>query len=262
MNKVKILFDEDLVSPEEIAAAVKAGFEYTFTRMDCADSLVIGRYSVLPKYKRLEQDLKLIKAQLINSYNAHRYIAEFDYYFDIENLTFKTWFELFTLPENGPFVVKGKTNSKKHEWDKKMFAPTKKDAVSIAVDLKNDSLFDNQDIIVRQFVPLEVVDVGIHNLPMANEWRMFFYKGQLLAKGFYWSSTDKRGVLEETGISVAQAAADILKDAVDFFVVDVAKTQAGNWMVVEVNDGQMSGTAECDIEELYKNLYEAVCKKS
>ena len=42
--------------------------------------------------------------------------------------------------------------------------------------------------------------------------------------------------------------------AVRFLVVDVAETAAGEWIVVEVNDGEMSGLACIEPEGFYANL--------
>ena len=38
------------------------------------------------------------------------------------------------------------------------------------------------------------------------------------------------------------------------FVVDVAKTASGEWIVVELNDGQQSGLSCCNPIELYSNI--------
>lgn len=258
-QKPVILFRKNLTNKEEIESAKKAGFEVSFSRMSLKDNLVIGRYSALPLYQELEEDLKYNNSNLINSYFMHDYIASFDYYHDIAKYTFPTWFNLQNIPENqAPFVVKGQTNSKKHEWKNKMFAQTKVDAVNIALDLKNDSLFYDQDIIVRKFVELESVDIGINGMNFANEWRLFFYKGILLAKGFYWVTTDLRGILDQEGLDMAQEVANILKERVNFFVIDIAKTKSGKWIVVEVNDGQQSGLSDVNSDELYLNLKKAI----
>lgn len=37
-------------------------------------------------------------------------------------------------------------------------------------------------------------------------------------------------------------------------MIDVAQTESGDWIVIELNDGQMSGLSENNPEILYKNL--------
>lgn len=150
------------------------------------NKLVIGRYSVLPFYKWIEDEIKLQGSVLINSFAQHRYIANFDYYHDVSDLTFKTWFSGSEIPE-GKFVVKGATNSRKFEWNSMMFAESRADAIRIGCDLKNDSMIKDQQILYREYVPLETLEVGVNGLPFTNEWRVFVYGGEIVACGF-WSS--------------------------------------------------------------------------
>jgi hypothetical protein len=39
-----------------------------------------------------------------------------------------------------------------------------------------------------------------------------------------------------------------------FYTIDIAKDSIGNWIVIELNDGQMSGLSEVDMEMFYKGL--------
>ncbi len=231
-------------------------------RVGIEKSLVIGRYSVLPFYRELEEDLKLQGSKLINSYMEHDFIASFDWYYMISDLTFKSYFSLQEIQgKKGPFVVKGRTNSRKHQWDKMMFAPTYEDAVRIYLELMNDPLIQNQGIVFREYVELETFGVGINGQPFANEWRCFFYKGQLLSKGYYWVSGDvlpEETVFDEEALKVVQMAANKLKERATFFVIDVAKTKDGKWMVVEINDGCLSGLSANDPDVLYSNLKKAI----
>lgn len=259
----QILFRQNKDNEEELRAIIHAGFDVTRSRNKTYGDITVGRYSVLPYYKELENDLFYNDSQLVNSYDQHKYIASFEYYEDIKEYTPKTWFSLEDVPENeGPYVVKGCTNSRKHQWNTMMFAETKRKAVEIACDLQADSLIGEQDIIVRQYVPLEKVDEGINGLPMSNEWRFFFYKKKMLSHGFYWVNTDKRGSMDFGGLVFAQGIANIVSEKVNFFVIDIAKTQEGKWIVVELNDGQMSGLSDNDPNVLYKNLLECFDKNS
>lgn len=255
MTKAEILFRVNRDTEEEMQAAIDAGWSVTTSRNNTSAPLMVGRYSVLPYYKELETDLAFSGAKLINSYQQHNYIASFDYYEDLKQFTPKTWFELSDVPDNaGPYVIKGCTNSRKQQWDTMMFANTKRAAVEIACELKRDSLIGDQNIIVRKFIPLEKIDEGINGLPMSNEWRFFFYKQTMLSHGFYWVSTDLRGSMDTAGLMFAQKIANIVAEHVNFFVLDIAKTLSGDWIVVELNDGQMSGLSDNDPKVLYTNL--------
>lgn len=272
-NKHCILFRKDRSTEPELAVAKKY-FDVMESRVGLSNKTIIARYSALPFYAELERDLALQGSKLLNSHWEHLYIANFDYYEDLKDIvigkkadgsdlhiTPRSWFNLRDIPDSGSFVVKGRTNSRKQEWKSKMFAEDKKAAINIALDLQLDPLIGEQGVVIREYIPLEAKEIGINGQPFANEWRFFFYKKTMLSYGYYWSSADElpsNSELPQAAKDIAQKAADILSDKVNFFVVDVAKTQSGDWIVIEVNDGQMSGLSENDPETLYANLSKAI----
>jgi hypothetical protein len=233
------------------------------TSQACYDALVIGRYSVLPWYEELDKDLAHQGSRLINSTAVHNYIAEMRWYPSLgPNLTPETWrFGLDSVPDDCfPVVLKGETNSKKHLWDTHMYAETKADAVQVMLRLFDDSLIHSQKVVVRRYVPLKTFMTGLRGLPITEEYRFFVAYGKVLAGGFYWSShvddlpevPKASNVPKEFLDEVIDALSPVLKYS--FYVVDVARKEDGGWMVVEVNDGQMSGLSEVDPDELYINL--------
>ena len=224
------------------------------------NSLVIPRYSCLPFYEELERELSLKNCKLINSYSEHSYIAEMSYYHDIDHLTPRTWFNVgyATVPycSNG-WVVKGKTNSRKHKWNSHMFASNRDDLKLVSERLYDDILINDQGLIFREYIPLRKIEEGINGLPFTNEWRFFFYMDNELSHGFYWSNcspNNKIKYINKKGKEIAHEAAKIIKDHVLFFVIDVAETENGDWIVIEVNDGQMSGLSENDPSNFYKQI--------
>ena len=222
-------------------------------------SLVIGRYSVLPFYKELEDDIILLGGRLINTYQQHKYIANLmEWYEDLKDLTPKTWARLEDASGDGPFILKGETNSRKFQWDTHMFAANRREASEVAVELSNDSLITYQDIVVREYVPLKTYMLGLHGLPITKEFRFFVAYGQILSGGYYWSS-----YVEDLGFTpdVDEVPVDLLQEVIqkvgnkaNFFAVDVAQTEKGDWIVIELNDGQMSGLSENNPNVLYYNL--------
>ncbi len=228
-------------------------------------SLVIGRYSVLPFYKELEQDIIDNKSKLINNLKQFEWIEKFKYYEQLKDYTFKTWFNAFELPEDGTqFIVKGVTNSRKSHFDTKMFAPTKRDAILIMTELQQDGLIGQQDIIFREYIPLKTFEISMNNLPITNEFRFFFYKEQLLSFGYYWANAEhpEYGTINEEGISFAKNIAKIASEYNNFFVIDIAEKQSGGWICVELNSGQMSGISMNKPDELYSNLKMSLEKES
>lgn len=244
-------------SPEgkdEIPFAEKH-FKVFQSRIDLKNKLVIPRYCALPFYKELEHDLALQGSKMINTFHEHTYIASFDYYWDLEEVTPKTWFDIRQVPENGgPFVLKGKTNSCKFNWNRKMFAPDFEAAVAIFCELTCDPLIGDQGVVIRKYEKLKTYEIGINNLPFTNEWRFFFYKRELLSYGYYWSIAESKGEIDERGIDFAKEVAEVVAERVPYFVLDIAQKEDGNWILIEINDGQMSGLSENNPEVMYGNL--------
>jgi hypothetical protein len=245
-------------------------FETTNSRMQIkAGDLVIPRFSALPFNKELEDDINYVGAKLINSNIQHRYIADLiNWYDDLKDYTPKTYTRLQDLPEQGPFVLKGETNSKKFLWKTHMFAQNKQEAIAVESRLHQDSLITYQNIYIREFVKLKTFMTSIQDLPITNEYRFFCYKDQILSGGYYWSSHVLD--LEEIGIipninevpkNFLNKTVSILKDKVNFYVIDVAETFTGEWIVIELNDGCLSGMSENNADIMYSNLKKSLEKE-
>jgi hypothetical protein len=250
--------DEDTV---EIAAA-KKHFVVEHQRTDiCSNDLVICRYSALPFYRELEQDVLNRGGELINTYEEHRYVADLqNWYEDLRGMTPETWNDLSRVPDDAfPLVIKGETNSRKNHWDTQMFARNRQDAVRIMLELMDDSLIGQQKIYFRRYTRLINYFTGIGGVPISHEFRVFVAYGKIVAQGYYWQNyADDFG----TSIPKLDCPPEFLQEAIqkvspniNFFVMDVAKTEEGNWIVVELNDGQQSGLSMIDPEILYANLY-------
>lgn len=234
----------------------KKYFEVSETRLGLEQCLVIGRYSTLPFYLELQNDLERQNSRLINNSLEHHYIANFNYYSDVKDFTPKTYFNLQDVPkdENMKFVVKGRTNSRKQEWKTKMFANGYTEAANISCELMKDDMILHQGVIVRDFVPLKVLEIGMNDLPFSNEWRFFYYKKQRLCNMFYWGISEQKGTMTQEGLDFADKMASILSENATFFVIDIAEKAEGGWILIEMNDGQSSGIPEDNCEEMYSNL--------
>jgi hypothetical protein len=223
-------------------------------------SLVVGRYSVVPFYLELEEDLAASGSKLINSYREHRWIADLrEWYEDFKGITPKTWFDLVSLPENGgPFVLKGETNSRKFHWNTHMFAKNKREAMEVYSRLSQDSLIGQQNIYIREYVPLRKLAEGLNGLQVSEEYRFFFLDRKIVSGAFYWSShvDDLTEVPKAANVPLEflEEVKNRLGCNARFCVVDIARKADGDWTVIEVNDGQQSGLSENNPEELYLNL--------
>lgn len=225
--------------------------------------VVIGRYSCLPHYSELVRDLSYVDAGLINTYEQHLYVADLArWYEDLKESTPKTWFRLEDLPDDiGPVVLKGQTNSKKFQWRTAMYASNKRDAIQVYLRLREDFFLQDQGIYIREFVPLRNYFSCITGLPVTKEYRFFVLNKEILAGGYYWSNHVDE--LENAGIfhsdqdvprEFLEKIVSIVGDKCMFYVLDVGQLDNGEWVVIELNDGQQSGLSEVDPDKLYRNL--------
>jgi hypothetical protein len=252
-----LLIRRDMMSNYEYQHAARH-FRIEESRVLCRDALVIGRYSVLPHYQEMERDLGLLGSRLINTYEQHRWITSFAYYNAVCEFTPETWDDenIYQCQHPGPFVVKGKMKSRKWQWKTLMYAETKPDALKLGRRLLEDSEIGEQGIVYRRFVPLRKFGLGKDGLPQTNEWRFFYLGTRRLSHAFYWTGSDylSQASIPEEAVALADRIAAIVATHVPFFVLDLAETAEGKWILIEVNDAQQSVPSEHDLDELYGNL--------
>jgi hypothetical protein len=139
-----------------------------------------------------------------------------------------------------------------------MFAPTKRDAIRLTGLLYQDSYIGTQDIIFRKYVPLKTFETGMYGLPFGNEWRFFCYKEDIVSYGYYWSCASdeakQKAKLDSQAMDLVSRLMPIVSKHANFYVLDIAETETGDWILIEINDGQMSGLSENDPEILYYHL--------
>lgn len=258
-----------LAEEEEVLALKELGIPYTTNRATIEPkSFVIGRYSVLPYYGELVAELAYSGSELINSQPEHDYVADLgSYVYDLGELTPKTWSSMADVPKDvGPIVLKGATNSKKHQWRTHMFAKNWIEGIAVHGRLCDDSLIGSQHIYIREYVPLVNLGQTLTGLPITKEFRFFVVNHSIVASNFYWSSFNEDIVEQGHQVpSVDEVPSDFMKLVIDklsprvmFYVVDVAQDATGRWWVIDVNDGQMSGLSGIDPREFYSKLSQMI----
>ncbi len=268
---IEILFREGLGEKNEIEAAKKY-FTVKTSRMSLdKNSIVIGRYSVLPYYNELCRDLEIIDSKLINSRKQHDWIEDCETW--SENLSEsnsyipKVYNNMSYLPEGKSFLLKGRVNSRKQMWNTHMFAKNKKDAILVAQRLQEDSLLSSQGIIAKEFIELETFGISIGGLPIVNEWRTFWIgnqnnlKPRFIAKNYYFANSYPEFSGKATFTSDAEDCVNYIAGKISecnwasFYSIDVAQVKNSNrWIVTDINDGQMSGLCGIDPELFYSKL--------
>lgn len=263
MSRHVILYRGNEFEREELEHA-SWFFTCTNRRPDIKEGdLVVGRYSLWPFYADQAKDINYVGAKLINDYNQHLYIADLqNYIVDLRELTPRTWREIQDIPEEGPFVLKGETNSRKSNWKHDMYAATKKDAIEVYSRLANDSLIGTQKIFIRRYEPMVTYMEGVNGMPVTKEFRFFVGFGQILSGGYYWQNyiNDLPEVPnpDEVPREFLQEVIDRVGNQSNFYTIDVGQSISGKWFVVELNEGQQAGLSCNDPFTMYQNLSKAL----
>ncbi len=265
-----ILYREALFRDELRHASGLFPCIYQRTRIRSGD-VVIPRYTMLPYPTELEVDICYLGGTLLNSAAQHRAIADLGTWAPelvAAGLTPHTW-EVGSQPisGNGPWVVKGQTNSRKAQWKTHMYAKDRDALNRVIHELSTDSLIGAQQLYARQYVPLQSYGELHGGLPMSLEYRFFCLDGKLLHGEFYfenliedfrdatkipdWRPPQATALESDAYLTLDRVLAKVGHIA-RFLVVDIAKTKAGDWICIELNDGCMAGTAEP--EHLYPKL--------
>ncbi len=124
---------------------------------------------------------------------------------------------------------------------------------------KHDEILSWQSVAVREFVKLKLIDDKSYPdmVPISYEFRFFCFEGKCVAYGNYWSIGNKYSLDEsdkDTAKNLAQWAAQKL--SLEFVAVDLAKTESGEWIIIEVNDAQESGFAGVNPYNLWSKVIE------
>jgi hypothetical protein len=139
-------------------------------------------------------------------------------------------------------IVKDCVKSRKHEWNEACFIPSASDRDAVEgvvrrfVDLQGDDL--NEGLFFREFVEFRLV--GVHpksGMPLTEEYRIFWLDAQPVFCTPYWEG----GEYSKTYPPLEFFAETATSVHSRFFTMDVARRVDGDWMIVDLGDGQVSG---------------------
>lgn len=138
---------------------------------------------------------------------------------------------------DGPFVIKDHIKSAKHRWHDACFIPKgagREQFESIAEALRTeqgDSF--NRGFVVKQYVPLRSRGPSPREYPMCEEYRLFFWQRKLLIASHYHNQAPN---------PVDWAPFEVMAGRFDapFFTMDIALTEAGSWLIVDMGAGECS----------------------
>jgi hypothetical protein len=146
--------------------------------------------------------------------------------------------------------------SRKHEWTDACFIPSAADRSAVErvvnrfLELQGEELAGG--LVFREFI--EFRPVGTHSRsrkPVTEEYRIFWLDGSPV----FWSPYWKEGDYDVTEPPIDQFAGTASAVRSRFFTMDVARRPDGEWMIVELGDGQVSGLPrKSDASPFYQAL--------
>ncbi|CAN5638817.1 ATP-grasp domain-containing protein [soil metagenome] len=155
---------------------------------------------------------------------------------------------------DGPFVIKDHIKSAKHLWNEACFIPKaagREQFEWIAENLKNEQgKTFNRGFVIKQYVPLQTRGYGPREYPMCEEYRLFFWKQHLLVASHYHQQP-------ANNVDFSPFEKIATRFTSDFFSMDIAKTESGKWIVVDMGAGECSSLPpSLPAIEFYRKLSE------
>ncbi|MEN7549940.1 ATP-grasp domain-containing protein [Rapidithrix thailandica] len=156
-----------------------------------------------------------------------------------------------------PIIIKDYVKSEKHYWEETCFIPIAFDQDNVQevitrfLALRGDSL--NEGLVFRAFEELEYLTRHSQSgMPLTKEFRLFFAHRKLVGIYPYWSE-GKYGDTE-TDLSDFLQIAETIDSR--FFSMDIAQKKNGEWVIIELGDGQVTGLPDqADKFLFYEKLY-------
>jgi hypothetical protein len=209
--------------------------------------------------------------QLINDPDAYKhchYLPE--WYPLLEGSTPRSvWLELSSSPPDfeqimtllkafgsSPLILKDFVKSRKHEWLEACYIPAASNrdevvrVVNKFIELQGPELAGG--LVFREFIEFE--NIGVHSksgMPLTAEFRFFFLDQQPIFWTHYW----EEGNYANISFSVDQFKGLARRIKSRFFTMDVARHKDGNWLVIELGDGQVAGLPDdADLVSFYQAL--------
>lgn len=222
-------------------------------------STVVPRFRMLPFAQELENEVNLQGSRLVNSYRAHRNIANlYNWVHLLKGLTPPAYRleHIPYLPE-GEYFLKGETNSKKANWFESAYAPSKSELMRVASNLLNDQYVGSQELVIRPFQRYRNIGTAVNGRPIFHERRAFYLDGKLLTEAHYWNVDDfgaPEPLIPRAYEQVQSKAIEAIGHLARFLVVDYAEYEDGSWGVIELNDGAMSGLSANDAGVLWAGV--------
>lgn len=280
--------DGDIVG--QTKAALEAGFEVAFIPLGRvlqegddpvhdvphheapAEALWIGHIPSRERYEAVFRGALAKNVRLLNDPETHLRITEFDrWYPRLEGLTPRSCVVRSVdevdaaLAQVGlPAFIKGAVLSKKSFGWKAVVAESVDDARKKVENLLKMRTFSRGMAALRALVPLRKVGHSVEGFPLSREYRVFVLRGTVVGSGYYWMFGEPFGppAGDEWARITELAREAAARLEAPWLSVDLAQTEAGEWLIIEVGDPQFSGVSHMSIQELWSTLASELQRRS
>jgi hypothetical protein len=223
------------------------------------------------QYELLYEALLAKNIQLINSPEEYAFCHYFpNSYETIQDFTPKSIFKPLEKPFDiedfredlktfgkQAIIVKDYVKSQKHYWKEACFIPDASDLETVEkitrrfIELQDVDL--NIGLVYRAFVALEhLTEHTVSGMPLTKEFRILVKDGKIIQAFNYWDEGDYEAI--SPNLSFLGSVIPLIKS--NFFSVDIAQQKDGQWIIVELGDGQVSGLPDnADKAAFYERLF-------
>lgn len=215
------------------------------------------------QYDRLYDALKEKNYEMIVDKYCYRECHYLDYWYPkLQRLTAKSVYSHGLVDDqsiihmlesfgNKSVIVKDYVKSRKHEWYESCFiedaSDTKKAMEVIHHFIERQAENFAGGLVLREY--LDIVKTGVHfesHMPISEEIRIYCYKHEPICFISYWSG----GMVQMDRSFIEAIDKCAILDS-PFYTIDLAKKTDGQWVLIEVGDGQVSHLRGYDVSKFY-----------
>lgn len=231
------------------------------------DAPVVGLWAgYIPSVERYAAIFDAAAAKgvyLINSPLQHQTAMEFDKFYPLlreltpDSVIGSTLddFQSFEERLQFPVFVRGAVKSNKDQGLAACVARDRDEFAMIAQQLLARERRSRGKIIARRLVKFRTVATDKQSFPISREYRLFVCRGVVLACGFYWDEYQDTALAPAEQETIRALAIEATRRVgTPFVAVDVGQLEDGEWIVIEISDGQFAGLSHVTVFELWSKL--------
>jgi len=248
----------------DICDTAENAFAYVPTFDTLQLGIWVGYIPTPERYTAIYEAALTRNIRLVNTLDQYQTAMEFDRFYPLlGDLTPKS--RIITAPDQVataaselgfPLFVKGAVKSNKEQGWRACVAETMPELISIADDLFVREQRSRGRVILRTLARLRTIATDYQAFPLGREYRVFVYQNCVLAYGFYWDeyadsiklSSGEQQAIQTLAVEAARRV------GTPFIAVDIGQLESGDWIVIEVGDGQFSGLSQVPVFELWSQL--------